>query len=122
MRLAKGFFLLFLAAEWLHYRRRPPTGRQPAANRPTNRREFAEPVGDVNCNSTSTISSNSRMRLAKGFFLPFLAAEWLHYRRRAPTGRQPAANRLPTGCCSRSLLVIEIVIVLVLLVVIPGCD
>ena len=35
---------------------------------------------------------NSRMRLAEGFFLPFLAAEWLHYRRRAPTGRQPAAR------------------------------
>ena len=80
MRLAKGFFLPFLAAEWLHYRRRPPIGNQPAVVVP----EFAEPVGDVNCISTSTIVNNSRMRLAKGFFLPLLAAEWLHYRRHAP--------------------------------------
>ena len=65
--------------------------RQPAANRP----EFAEPVGDVNCSSSSTINSNSRMRLAKGFFLPFLAAEWLHYRRRPPTGgHRPAMGPL----------------------------
>ena len=80
MRLAKGFFLPFLAAEWLQYRRRPPTAGQP----PAFRREFAEPVGDINCSDTSIISSNSRMRLAKGFFLSFLAAEWLHYRRRPP--------------------------------------
>ena len=89
MRLAKGFFLLFLAAEWLHYRCRAPTGRQPAAVR----LEFAEPVGDINRTSSNTSSSNSRMRLAKGFFLFFLAAEWLHYRRRPPTGGRPAAVR-----------------------------
>ena len=88
MRLAKGFFLPFLAAEWLHYRCRPPCL-----------------FGDVNCNSPSTINNNFRMRLAKGFFLPFLAAEWLQYRRRPPTGGQPAANRRPTAGSSQSLLV-----------------
>ena len=92
MRLAKGFFLPFLAAEWLQYRRRAPTGGQPAANRP----EFAEPVGEINCSRNHTSSSNSRMRLAKGFFLPFLAAEWLQYRCRAPTARRPAGVR---GAC-----------------------
>ena len=76
MRLAKGFFLPFLAAEWLLYRCRPPTGGQPPANRP----EFAEPVGDINCNSSNTSISNFQMRLAKGFFLPFKRARhkiWL---------------------------------------------
>ena len=118
MRLAKGFFLFFLAAEWLHYRCRAPNGDQPA----TNRREFAEPLGDVNCNSNEISISNSRMRLAKGFFLLFLAAEWLHYRCRAPTGDQPATNRPPTGESLRSLLVMQIVVVVKLVSVIPGCD
>ena len=62
--------------------------RQPAANRS----EFAEPVGDVNCNSIRFISTNFRMRLAKGFFLSFLAVECLRYRRRPPTAGQPPAN------------------------------
>ena len=66
MRSAKSFFLSFLAAEWLHYRRRPPTGCQPAVGG----QEFTKPVGDINRSS-----SNSRMRLAKGFFLPLLAAK-----------------------------------------------
>ena len=62
MRLAKGFFLPFLAAEWLLYRCRAPTGGQPPANRP----EFTEPVGDMNTSSSSSASpsrSQTRSRL-----------------------------------------------------------
>ena len=55
MRLAKGFFLPFLAAEWLLYRCRPPTAGRPGANRP----EFAEPVGDMNSSDSSSSSSSS---------------------------------------------------------------
>ena len=38
----------------------------------------------------STLLAHSRMRSAKGFFLPFFVAEYVHYHRRPPTGRQPA--------------------------------
>ena len=44
--------------------------------------------GDITTTTIYTISRHSRIRLAKSFFSPFLGAEWLHYRRRAPTGGQ----------------------------------
>ena len=76
----------------------PSANRRPTAGQPPAfRREFAEPVGNINCSTTSIMISNSRMRLAKGFFLPFIAAEYVNYCRRAPSGRHPAANRPPTG-------------------------
>ena len=90
MRIAKGFFAPFLVAEWLHYCRRPPTGVIEA--------KFAESLGDIDCSSSKTSISNSRMRLAKGFFLSSC--------RGMASLLPPSANRRPSEQSSRSLLVI----------------
>ena len=103
MRLAKNFFLSFLAAEWLPYRCCSPTAGQATVVA----LEFAEPVVDIN-NITSCKNTSSkffRMRLAKNFFLPFLAAEWLHSRHRLATADQSLANRPPSAQSSRILWV-----------------
>ena len=47
-----------------------------------------------------------RMRLAKSFFIPFLATEWLLYRCRPPTADRPGADWAPPARSLQSLLVI----------------
>ena len=74
MRLAKGFFLPLIAAGMRSKFCRPASGRLRAGFG----RRFSE-MRFVDINSFFSLfyprqTSNSRMRLAKGFFLPFIAA------------------------------------------------
>ena len=72
MRLVKGFFLRFLAAEWLLNCCRAPTG----GNHP----EFTEPVGDMN-SSSSSISTITDTSMILGFWIAAV---------RKPAVNQPA--------------------------------
>ena len=91
MRLAKGFFLPLIAAGMRSKFCRPASGgRRPDVGPRFSGTRF------VNINSFFTLFnprriSNSRMRLAKGFFLPFIAAEI-----RSKFCR-PASGGLPVG-------------------------